>query len=113
VLDSDAPEFGGHGRLDPAAVYCTDGVAHHSRPASMLVYLPTRSAVVFKLCSAAAHATAAAAAAVQAAATHAVADVSGPAPTAGAGAAGPASTGGGAAGRAAERMQALWDQRAS
>lgn len=41
VLDSDAAEFGGHGRIDPAALYPVDA------DGIMRIYSPSRSAQVF------------------------------------------------------------------
>ena len=42
ILDSDAPEFGGHGRLEPASVHPVDAKDHE-----MQVYTPSRSGLVF------------------------------------------------------------------
>lgn len=50
ILDSDASDFGGHGRIQPGQVYFTqpeplsDGGMHHS----IAIYLPTRTALVLK-----------------------------------------------------------------
>ena len=44
ALDSDAPEFGGHGRLEPGSVHPVDASDHLMR-----IYTPSRSAQVFEL----------------------------------------------------------------
>ncbi len=41
VLDSDATEFGGHGRIDPGVVHHTAGKA-----SELSLYLPSRTALI-------------------------------------------------------------------
>jgi len=48
VLDSDAPEFGGHARRDPLVPGNTYSDCYQGRQCHMYVYLPSRTAVVFK-----------------------------------------------------------------
>jgi 1,4-alpha-glucan branching enzyme len=51
VLDSDAPEYGGHGRLQPKQTHFTMIVGSKTRKQHTLsLYLPARSA--FVLCPA-------------------------------------------------------------
>jgi 1,4-alpha-glucan branching enzyme len=49
ALDSDAPEFGGHARVAPDAVFPAHDAGWNGRPACMEVYAPSRSAQVYKL----------------------------------------------------------------
>jgi 1,4-alpha-glucan branching enzyme len=46
VLDSDAPEFGGHGRTQPGTEYPLQQVPLFGRKQSLQLYLPSRSAQV-------------------------------------------------------------------
>jgi 1,4-alpha-glucan branching enzyme len=46
VLDSDAKEFEGFGRLDPSVVHAKEDVPMYGRKQSIRVYLPNRSAIV-------------------------------------------------------------------
>ncbi|MDY0188597.1 MAG: alpha-amylase family glycosyl hydrolase [Syntrophus sp. (in: bacteria)] len=50
ILDSDAPEFGGHGRLEPDQVYFTTSRPQPGGPTGHYasLYLPTRSALVLQ-----------------------------------------------------------------
>jgi len=48
VLDSDAPEFGGHARRDPLLLADTFSENYNGRRCHMYVYLPCRTAVVFQ-----------------------------------------------------------------
>jgi 1,4-alpha-glucan branching enzyme len=47
VLDSDAEEFGGHKRLDHGVDFFTFNESYSGRSNSMMVYIPSRVAVVF------------------------------------------------------------------
>eukprot|EP00762_Andalucia_godoyi_P005540 ANDGO_00549.mRNA.1 1 len=49
VLDTDAPEFDGHSRLDHKVKYSAETFPFGGRPYSMLVYLPCRTGIVFSL----------------------------------------------------------------
>jgi 1,4-alpha-glucan branching enzyme len=49
LLDSDAAEFGGHQRLDPTTRHVTEPFPHGGRPHSLLLYLPSRTAIVLGL----------------------------------------------------------------
>src|SRR5699024_7286794 len=46
VLNSDESCFGGHGRLDPKTEHFTEGYGHGGRENSLLVYIPSRVAIV-------------------------------------------------------------------
>ena len=46
VLDTDAPSFGGWGRVAPNTVYPVQAVPMYGRPQSLQLYLPSRSAQV-------------------------------------------------------------------
>nr|XP_048724837.1 1,4-alpha-glucan-branching enzyme isoform X1 [Caretta caretta] len=48
VLDSDAPEYGGHQRLDHNTEYFTEQYTHNYRSNSLLVYIPSRVAIVLQ-----------------------------------------------------------------
>lgn len=48
VLDSDAPEYGGHQRLDHNTDYFTEAFEHNGRPYSLLVYIPSRVALILQ-----------------------------------------------------------------
>uniref|UniRef100_A0A8C8RCE2 1,4-alpha-glucan-branching enzyme n=1 Tax=Pelusios castaneus TaxID=367368 RepID=A0A8C8RCE2_9SAUR len=48
VLDSDAPEYGGHQRLDHDTEYFTEQYSHNYRLNSLLVYIPSRVAIVLQ-----------------------------------------------------------------
>ncbi|MBW1697278.1 MAG: alpha amylase C-terminal domain-containing protein [Deltaproteobacteria bacterium] len=49
ILNSDAPEYGGHGRLDPEQCHFTIAEKENSRTRHMLsLYLPTRTVVVLE-----------------------------------------------------------------
>ncbi|XP_043365569.1 1,4-alpha-glucan-branching enzyme isoform X3 [Dermochelys coriacea] len=48
VLDSDAPEYGGHQRLDHNTEYFTEKYSHNYRSNSLLVYIPSRVAIVLQ-----------------------------------------------------------------
>ncbi|KAF0301684.1 1,4-alpha-glucan-branching enzyme [Amphibalanus amphitrite] len=50
VLDTDREEFGGHNRVDPEAKYHTMNEGFNGRRYSMLVYLPSRAALVYARC---------------------------------------------------------------
>ncbi|XP_068240503.1 1,4-alpha-glucan-branching enzyme [Palaemon carinicauda] len=47
VLDSDAEEFGGHKRLDHSVEFFTKQEDFNGRPNSLMIYLPSRVAIVF------------------------------------------------------------------
>jgi 1,4-alpha-glucan branching enzyme len=49
ALDSDSKDFGGHGRLDHSTTFHAFDDPWNNRPASLKVYAPSRSALVFKL----------------------------------------------------------------
>jgi len=49
VLHSDEVAFGGHARLDAAARHFTEPMPFCNREYSMLVYLPSRTAIVYAL----------------------------------------------------------------
>ncbi|XP_020586593.1 1,4-alpha-glucan-branching enzyme 1, chloroplastic/amyloplastic-like isoform X2 [Phalaenopsis equestris] len=49
VLDSDDKLFGGFSRIDPSADYFSSEGTYDSRPHSFLVYVPSRTAVVYAL----------------------------------------------------------------
>ncbi|XP_067940624.1 1,4-alpha-glucan-branching enzyme-like [Watersipora subatra] len=49
ALDSDEKWFGGHSRLDHTTEYFTDEEPWANRPASIMAYLPSRTALVFAL----------------------------------------------------------------
>ena len=44
ILDTDATDFGGHGRIDPQVTHTA--VEHAERGLSALVYTPARTAMV-------------------------------------------------------------------
>ena len=46
VLDSDAKEFGGFGRLEPGSVHPKENVPMYGRDQSVRIYLPNRTALV-------------------------------------------------------------------
>lgn len=46
ALDSDAKEFDGHGRVDPGSEYFTTEGDWDGRKHSLLVYIPSRTALV-------------------------------------------------------------------
>lgn len=46
LLDSDDPEYGGHGRVDPGVKYRVQRVPCDGMFHSIMVYLPSRSAIV-------------------------------------------------------------------
>ncbi|XP_026508410.1 1,4-alpha-glucan-branching enzyme [Terrapene carolina triunguis] len=48
ALDSDAPEYGGHQRLDHNTEYFTEQYSHNFRSNSLLVYIPSRVAIVLQ-----------------------------------------------------------------
>ncbi|XP_075765816.1 1,4-alpha-glucan-branching enzyme isoform X3 [Pelodiscus sinensis] len=48
VLDSDAPDYGGHQRLDHNTEFFTEKYSHNYRPNSILVYIPSRVAIVLQ-----------------------------------------------------------------
>ena len=48
ILDSDAKELGGHGRLDHNTKYFTFNEPWNNRSNSLLVYIPTRTAIVLE-----------------------------------------------------------------
>lgn len=48
ALDSDAAEYGGHGRIDPAAEFFSTNLPWNGRGHFIQVYLPTRTALVLK-----------------------------------------------------------------
>ncbi|XP_037089973.1 1,4-alpha-glucan-branching enzyme-like isoform X2 [Pollicipes pollicipes] len=50
VLDTDRAEFGGHNRVDPSTKFFTLDEGYCGRRHSMLVYLPSRAALVFARC---------------------------------------------------------------
>ena len=49
VLDTDAKEFGGWGRIDPALAPLTEGGSCDWQGTGVCLYLPSRSAQVYKL----------------------------------------------------------------
>ena len=49
ALDSDWDEFGGYARVDRAGVFPAAAEPHNGRPASLLAYLPARTAIVLRL----------------------------------------------------------------
>ncbi|KAK0539021.1 alpha-1,4-glucan branching enzyme [Tilletia horrida] len=49
ALDSDAKEYGGHGRVDHATEFFTNPMEWNGRKNFVQLYLPTRSAIVLKL----------------------------------------------------------------
>lgn len=49
ALDTDWKEFGGYGLVDRDTRFVATDFAFNGRPASMQIYLPARSALVFKL----------------------------------------------------------------
>jgi 1,4-alpha-glucan branching enzyme len=49
ALSSDAPSFGGHGRVDLQSCYWVEDYRHGGRPASVRVYIPCRTALVLAL----------------------------------------------------------------
>ena len=49
VLDTDSSYFGGHGRVSYETKHVAGPAAWNERPASMMVYLPSRTAVAFRL----------------------------------------------------------------
>jgi len=49
VLDSDAKEFGGHGRVDPDVEYFTSPGEYHGRPCFLSIYVPTRTCLVLQM----------------------------------------------------------------
>lgn len=48
ALDTDAAEYGGHQRLDHNTQYFTEPFAYNNRPHSLMVYIPSRSAIVLQ-----------------------------------------------------------------
>jgi 1,4-alpha-glucan branching enzyme len=48
ALDSDAPQFGGHGRVDDAVLVPSQGSPSHGQPRSVELYLPTRTGLVIR-----------------------------------------------------------------
>jgi 1,4-alpha-glucan branching enzyme len=46
VLDTDALEFGGLGRIDHSVLHHTDPLGHNNRPNFVQVYIPSRTAIV-------------------------------------------------------------------
>jgi len=46
VLDSDAPQYGGHGRVDPEQPHLTMPPAEADQPHRLSLYLPSRTALV-------------------------------------------------------------------
>ena len=48
LLDSDAKQFGGHGRLDPKGQYFTFAEAWCNRANYVQVYIPSRTALVLE-----------------------------------------------------------------
>uniref|UniRef100_A0A2D4H789 1,4-alpha-glucan branching enzyme n=1 Tax=Micrurus lemniscatus lemniscatus TaxID=129467 RepID=A0A2D4H789_MICLE len=48
ALDSDAPEYGGHNRLDHTTDFFSQPYSHNHRSNSLLVYIPSRVAIVFQ-----------------------------------------------------------------
>ncbi|KAK2529847.1 Gbe1 [Columba livia] len=46
LLDSDAAEYGGHQRLDHSTEYFSEEYPHNYRPNSLMVYIPSRVAIV-------------------------------------------------------------------
>ncbi|XP_007901760.1 1,4-alpha-glucan-branching enzyme isoform X2 [Callorhinchus milii] len=46
VLDTDASEFGGHTRLDNKTEFFTESMPHNNRASSVMVYLPSRTAII-------------------------------------------------------------------
>ena len=49
ALDSDWEEFAGYGRVDPKVTLTATLTPHDNRPASLLAYLPARTARVLIL----------------------------------------------------------------
>jgi hypothetical protein len=49
ALDSDAADMGGYGLVDHKTIFRATDYAYNGRPASMQVYLPARTALVFSL----------------------------------------------------------------
>ncbi|KAG0488983.1 hypothetical protein HPP92_007794 [Vanilla planifolia] len=49
VLNSDDKRFGGFGRIDPSVDCFSAEGTHNNRPHSLLVYAPSRTAVVYAL----------------------------------------------------------------
>ncbi|ERE74719.1 1,4-alpha-glucan-branching enzyme [Cricetulus griseus] len=48
ALDSDAAEYGGHQRLDHNTDYFAEAFEHNGRPYSLLVYIPSRVALILQ-----------------------------------------------------------------
>uniref|UniRef100_A0A8C5XUZ0 1,4-alpha-glucan-branching enzyme n=1 Tax=Microcebus murinus TaxID=30608 RepID=A0A8C5XUZ0_MICMU len=48
VLDSDAAEYGGHQRLDHNTDFFSEAFEHNGRPHSLLVYIPSRVALILQ-----------------------------------------------------------------
>lgn len=48
VLDSDVAEYGGHQRLDHSTDFFSEAFAHNGRPHSLLVYIPSRVALILQ-----------------------------------------------------------------
>nr|BAG60255.1 unnamed protein product [Homo sapiens] len=48
VLDSDAAEYGGHQRLDHSTDFFSEAFEHNGRPYSLLVYIPSRVALILQ-----------------------------------------------------------------
>uniref|UniRef100_A0A9R8N3I1 1,4-alpha-glucan-branching enzyme n=1 Tax=Equus caballus TaxID=9796 RepID=A0A9R8N3I1_HORSE len=48
VLDSDAAEYGGHQRLDHNTDFFSEPYEHNERPSSLLVYIPSRVALILQ-----------------------------------------------------------------
>eukprot|EP01135_Chromosphaera_perkinsii_P007733 Nk52_evm22s967 gene=Nk52_evmTU22s967 len=48
VLSTDSEKFGGHSRVDETILYPSSSEGWNGRPASMMVYLPCRTAIVLK-----------------------------------------------------------------
>nr|XP_054104997.1 1,4-alpha-glucan-branching enzyme isoform X2 [Callithrix jacchus] len=48
VLDSDAAEYGGHQRLDHSTDFFSEAFEHNGRPCSLLVYIPSRVALILQ-----------------------------------------------------------------
>ena len=46
ALDSDDKKFDGHGRVDSSSEYCTTPGEWDGRPNSLMVYIPSRAALV-------------------------------------------------------------------
>lgn len=47
ALDSDRPEYGGHGRIDPSSRHFTTDLPWNGRRNFLQAYLPSRTAIVF------------------------------------------------------------------